>query len=88
MKNLIGKRVKQARNSLNPRITQDQLAARLQLQGVSLERAAISKFEIGIRPVTDIELVAIAKALGTTVAWLVGESEIVQNAEPMINENE
>jgi len=79
MKNLVGKRVRQARYSANPRITQDQLAARLQLEGISLERAAISKIEIGIRPVTDFELVAIAKALGTTVAWLVGESETVHD---------
>ena len=79
MKNLVGKRVRQARYSANPKITQAQLAARLQLQGINLERAAISKIETGIRPVTDLELIAIARVLGTTVAWLVRESETVHD---------
>ena len=83
MKNLVGKRLKQARHSVNPRMTQDQLAARLQLQGINLDRAAISKIEIGIRPITDVELVAIAKVLGTTVAWLVGESEPKHYTHPL-----
>lgn len=75
MKNLIGKRLKQARNSANPRVPQAQLAARLQVRGLSLDRVAISKIEAGIRPVTDIELVAIAEALGVSVSWLLAQSD-------------
>ena len=32
----------------------------------------IAKIEIGVRQVTDIELVKIAKALNVTVTWLLG----------------
>jgi len=70
MRNLIGKRLKLARNSVNPKMTQSALAARLQLEGINLDRVAISKIELGIRPVTDVELVALAKALDTTVMRL------------------
>ena len=56
-------------------MTQEQLAARLQLQGLRVDRAAISKIETGYREVTDVEAAALARSLGVTVAWLFGESE-------------
>ena len=60
-------------------ITQTDLAARLQIKGLRLERVTISKIETGYREVTDVETVAIAKALGVTVSWLLGESEEVKS---------
>lgn len=71
-KNLIGDRLREARYSSKPKVTQSDLLARLELQGVFLEKTTISKIESKTRCVTDIELVAIAKALNVSVSWLLG----------------
>ncbi len=71
--NLIGKRVRMARRERKPPLTQDQLSGKLAALGVSIDRAGISKVEIGARCVLDFELKAFAKALGVTVTWLLGE---------------
>jgi transcriptional regulator with XRE-family HTH domain len=76
-RNIIGERVRLARKRAKPPITQNDLAARLQVQGSRLERVTISKIETGYREVTDMEAMAIAKALGVTVSWLIGETEEV-----------
>lgn len=68
-----------ARKRAKPPITQTDLAARLQVEGLRLERVTISKIETGYREVTDVEAVAIAKALGVTISWLLGESEEIKN---------
>lgn len=70
-KNLCGDRIRLAR--LKGRITQSELAARLQVEGVMLERDSISRIEIGTRFVTDYELKVIAKILKVTVEWLLEE---------------
>ena len=64
-----------ARKRLAPKLSQLDLCARLQLQGVQLDRPAISKIETGYREVTDKEAVALARALGVSAAWLLGETE-------------
>ena len=69
-RNIVGKRVQQIRKSSLPPLTQLDLAARLQIQGVSIERPAISKIETGYRIVTDIEVAALAKALDVDVSSL------------------
>jgi transcriptional regulator with XRE-family HTH domain len=74
-RNIIGKRVRLARERTKPLITQADLAARLQVEGLRLERVTISKIETGYREVTDVEALAIAKVLGVTVSWLIGEAE-------------
>jgi hypothetical protein len=40
-----------------------------------IDRFNVAKIEVGIREVTDIELVKLAKVLGVSVAWLVGEEK-------------
>lgn len=70
-KNLCGERIRFAR--LKARITQSELAARLQVEGVLLERDSISRIEIGTRFVTDYELKVIAKILKVEVEWLLEE---------------
>lgn len=73
-KNLCGERVHEARCRL--RLTQADLAARLQCEGVTLERDCISRIEIGTRFVTDYELLILARILGVSVNWLLtGEPE-------------
>jgi transcriptional regulator with XRE-family HTH domain len=78
-RNVIGERVRLARERAKPPITQADLAARLQIEGLRLERVAISKIETGYREVTDVEAIAIAKALGVTISWLLGESEEIKS---------
>jgi transcriptional regulator with XRE-family HTH domain len=72
-RNIVVKRVYQARKNATPPITQTDLIARLQLSGVMMDQSTLSKIENGQRPVTDIELVALAKALKVSSAWLLGE---------------
>ena len=74
-RNIIGEKVRIARERAKPIITQADLAARLQVQGLRLERVTISKIETGYREVTDVEAMAIAKSLGVTISWLMGERE-------------
>ncbi|WP_041701834.1 helix-turn-helix domain-containing protein [Gottschalkia acidurici] len=69
-RNLIGDRVRQARHKVKPKVTQTDLLARLAVRGIELEKTTISKIESKTRPVTDIELVAIADSLGVSVLWL------------------
>lgn len=75
-KNLIGDRLRLARLIKRPVITQKDLLARLEVRGIHLPEAAISKIEAGSRPVTDIELVAIAESLNVSVYWLLGKEKL------------
>ena len=72
-RNIVVKRVYQARKNATPPITQTDLIARLQLSVVMMDQSTLSKIENGQRPVTDIELVVLAKALKVSSAWLLGE---------------
>jgi HTH-type transcriptional regulator, cell division transcriptional repressor len=72
-RNLAGPKVRDARRRLKPKLTQAELAARMQVAGYHVDRAAIAKIESGLREITDRELVALAAALGVSAGWLVGE---------------
>lgn len=72
-KNLCGNRVKEARVRL--KINQADLAARLQVAGITMERDSVSRIEIGTRFVTDYELVVLAKVLGVSMEWLTEQEE-------------
>lgn len=69
--NISGDRIHQARTAR--RLSQDELAARMQVAGVVLGREAISRIETGDRFVTDYELVIFSRVLGVTVEWLIGD---------------
>ena len=73
--NLVGERVKEARAAAKTPLTQEELSKKLSKLGVSIDRAGVAKIETGIRGVLDFELVALAKALGVTVTWLLGLKE-------------
>lgn len=77
MRNVVGTRVRQARKMAKPPITQLDLAARLELSGVRIDQSSLSKIEQGIRPVLDIEVLALAKALRVSSSWLLGENDAV-----------
>jgi len=66
-KNISGDRIHQARTAI--RLSQTDLAARVQVKGVMIEREAISKIETGDRFVTDYELMVFAKVLGKSIDW-------------------
>ena len=53
-----------------PIITQENLSAKLELMGISLDRLSISRIESGNRFVTDYEVVALSKALNVSIYWL------------------
>lgn len=71
-KNVCGDRIHEAR--CRHRMTQSDLAAKLQLAGIIMERDSISRIENGTRFVADYELRELAKILKVSVAWLL-ESE-------------
>ena len=72
-KNICGDRLREAR--VVKRLRQEDLAARIQLKGVNMERDSISRIEIGTRCVSDFELKTFADVLGVSVHWLVGIDE-------------
>ena len=67
-KNLIGGNLKRLRTGL--KVSQQQLSNKLELLGVYICRGSISRIEDYSRTVTDIELFAIAEALGVDVGEL------------------
>lgn len=69
-KNICGERIHEARCRL--RLTQSDLAARLQINGIIMERDSVSRMEIGTRFVADYELRELSKILNVTVNWLLG----------------
>ena len=69
-KNICGERVHEARCKL--RLTQSDLAAKLQINGIIIERDSISRIEIGTRFVTDYEVKELAKILKVSAPWLLG----------------
>lgn len=69
-KNICGDRIHEARCRL--RLTQSDLAARLQLNGIIIERDSVSRIEIGTRFVADYELRELSNILNVSVSWLLG----------------
>lgn len=69
-KNISGARIHQARTAMG--LSQAALAARMQVNGVTIEREAVSKIETGDRFVTDYELAVFARVLGVGMDWLAG----------------
>ena len=72
-KNISGERIREARLKLH--LTQTDLAARLQIEGVIMERDSLSRVEIGTRFVPDYEIPVFARVLGVSVLWLLGIDE-------------
>ena len=76
-KKLCGENIRIER--LKKRMTQMELAAKIQLQGITLERDSISRIEIGTRFVTDYELKLFAKVLNVTVDDLLEEDDTMES---------
>lgn len=69
-KNICGERIRIARLTMH--LSQSDLAARLQINNVIIERDSISRIEIGTRFVTDYELKILSQILKVDVKWLLG----------------
>ncbi|MBP3445851.1 MAG: XRE family transcriptional regulator [Clostridia bacterium] len=69
-KNIIGARVTQARKAQG--MKQIELLTKLQLAGIEMSTPALSLLEGQKRPVSDIELNALADILCVSVEWLLG----------------
>lgn len=66
--NIVGKRIQEARK--NKKITQDELAAKMQLRNIIIGQKGISRIEKGERFVTDYELLNFAEILNVDLYWL------------------
>lgn len=64
--NICGIQIKNIRQSLNPKVSQRELADRLQRRGLDVDKNVIQRIESGQRFVTDIELKVIAKELNVS----------------------
>ena len=67
--NISGERVRRARERAG--LSQEQLAVRLQLDGLGLTQKAISRMETGERVVADYELTTFSRVLGVSMQKLV-----------------
>lgn len=68
--NICGERVQLARKQ--KALSQEQLAARIQLAGHPITQKAISRLEAGVRAVPDYEVPLLAEALEVSPLWLLG----------------
>ncbi len=72
-RNICGDRLREAR--VVKRLRQEDLAAKLQVEGLMIERDSISRIEIGTRFVADFELLVIARVLGVSLNWILNNEE-------------
>jgi len=68
--NTSGERVRETRERAG--LSQEQLAARIQLAGLNISQKSISRIETGVRIVADYELAYLADALDVTIYYLLG----------------
>lgn len=74
--NLCGNKIKKARK--REKLSQDQLAAKMQVEGIQVNQRAISRIETGDRVVADYELLYFAKVLKVELSWLLEEADITK----------
>lgn len=79
-RNICGKRLREIRKSRE--LSQENVAAMIQLEGLDLTQKAISRMEAGKRLMTDYELKYLADALGDALG--VSIPELFEN-EPEMN---
>ncbi len=71
--NICGDRIRIARILHKPSLTQEELAIKMQLEGMEMTQLMISRIEKNRRHVVDAELLMFAKVLGVSMEWLCGE---------------
>ncbi len=71
--NASGCKIKELREAAG--LSQEQLAARVQLRGLNLNQKAISRIETGGRVVADYELLTFSEVLDVPICILLGKEE-------------
>lgn len=71
LNNVCGKNIAVLRKNLN--LSQRQIAEKMQLTGVDLDKNAIQRIECGKRFVTDIEIIAFATVFNVSITDLLKE---------------
>ena len=71
--NILGGTIRKARLRMKPEMSQADLAARLTIIGLSLDRSTVTRIENGKRFLRDFEVKAIARVLRVNVSKLFGE---------------
>ena len=79
--------MKEARKQAQPKVSQADLAARVEVYGVHIDRLGIGRIEAGTRTVLDYELRAIAAALYVPLSWLVNEEDVYEKEQEMMKRN-
>lgn len=72
-KNKIGAKIKTLRK--NKGLTQEQLTAKINTEGVNIDRPMISRIENQTREIVDYEIEGVAKALGVKIEQLFEEDK-------------
>ena len=75
-KNIIGPRLRQARKSRTPALTQEDFVFLLEAYGMKVSQSTISKIEAQERIVLDYEVKAIGEALAVEIGWLLDEEKL------------
>jgi hypothetical protein len=78
-RNVMGKRIQQARLAAKPPVSQEDLSRRLAVFGVILDQDAISRVEREERYLMDYEFLAIARALRINLAhWSIDCPDLIR----------
>lgn len=72
LNNLCGRNVSRFRTEIG--ISQRELADRMQLVGLDMDKNAIQRIEVGKRFVTDIEIIGLSKVLNRSIEELLFEN--------------
>ena len=72
-KNISGERIRQLRKA--NKLLQNQLAIKMQTEGVIMEQDVISRIESGQRILVDYELFALAQIFKVSSDWIIGLSD-------------
>lgn len=75
--NVSGSQIKRLREQAG--FSQEQLAVKVQLEGLNLNQKAISRIETGIRVVPDFELIYFSKVFHIPICSLLTETPSCQN---------
>ena len=75
--NICGRNVARLRKS--KKWSQNRLASMLQICGLNVDKNAVQRIEAGKRFVTDLELVFLADAFGSSVEELLDRKELLQS---------
>ena len=77
--NASGQKIKELREAAG--LSQEQLAAKLQLTGLNLNQKAISRIETGERVVPDFELLYFSEVLNTSICTLLDKDNFFKTLD-------